>query len=100
MHPLSWPPPPLPPLALLPLVRLCGEAASLVEHHDKIRSLSLAHANVVTVLEELGDIIDLPQRAAALEALLTGAPGALVTAFEGLTVLEGTANNVKEAWRR
>jgi hypothetical protein len=24
----------------------------------------------------------------------------MVAAFEGLTVLEGTANNIKEAWRR
>lgn len=26
--------------------------------------------------------------------------GGMVAAFEGLTVLEGTANNIKEAWRR
>lgn len=26
--------------------RLCGEASALVESHDKIRALSLAHLNV------------------------------------------------------
>jgi hypothetical protein len=31
--------------------------------------------------------------------LLSG-DGGMVAAFEGLTVLEGTANNIKEAWRR
>ena len=52
------------------------------------------------VLEELEDIIDLPTRAAAVEDLLAEGDGALVPAFEGLTVLEGTANNVKKAWSR
>jgi hypothetical protein len=32
-------PPPMPQ-------RLCGEASALVENHDKIRALSLAHLNV------------------------------------------------------
>lgn len=52
------------------------------------------------VLEELGDIIDLPMRAEAVDALLAAGDHGLVAAFEGLTVLEGTANNIKEAWRR
>lgn len=52
------------------------------------------------VLEELGDIIDLPMRAEAVDALLAVGDSGLVAAFEGLTVLEGTANNIKEAWRR
>lgn len=52
------------------------------------------------VLEELGDIIDLPMRAEAVDALLAAGDSGLVAAFEGLTVLEGTANNIKEAWRR
>eukprot|EP00882_Tetradesmus_deserticola_P028569 GHRQ01031833.1.p1 GENE.GHRQ01031833.1~~GHRQ01031833.1.p1 ORF type:complete len:185 (+),score=92.86 GHRQ01031833.1:43-597(+) len=49
---------------------LCGECATLVENHDKIRALSHAHRNVQQVLEELGDIIDLPMRAAAVEELM------------------------------
>lgn len=52
------------------------------------------------MLDELGDIIDLPMRAAAVEDLLQSGDEGLVAAFEGLTVLEGTANNIKEAWRR
>jgi hypothetical protein len=48
----------------------------------------------------LGDIIDLPMRAEAVDALLAAGDSGLVAAFEGLTVLEGTANNIKEAWRR
>ena len=55
---------------------------------------------MLQVLDELGDIIDLPMRAAAVEELLQSDNGGLVAAFEGLTVLEGTANNIKEAWRR
>ncbi|WIA31171.1 hypothetical protein OEZ86_001178 [Tetradesmus obliquus] len=79
---------------------LCGECSTLVENHDKIRALSHAHRNVQQVLEELGDIIDLPMRAAAVEELMNAGDGGMVAAFEGLTVLEGTANNIKEAWRR
>lgn len=52
------------------------------------------------MLEELGDIIDLPMRAEAVDGLLAAGDSGLVAAFEGLTVLEGTANNIKEAWRR
>lgn len=52
------------------------------------------------VLEELGDIIDLPMRAEAVNSLLAAGDSGLVASFEGLTVLEGTANNIKEAWRR
>lgn len=52
------------------------------------------------VLEELGDIIDLPMRAQGVDALLAAGDSGLVASFEGLTVLEGTANNIKEAWRR
>ena len=33
-------------LRTLPSTRLCGEASALVENHDKIRALSLAHINV------------------------------------------------------
>ena len=51
------------------------------------------------VLVELDDIIDLPARAEMVEGLLAD-DGRLVAAFEGLTVLEGTGGNVKEAWRR
>ncbi|KAI8463893.1 MAG: component of the exocyst complex [Monoraphidium minutum] len=79
--------------------RLCGEASALVENHDKIRALSLAHLNVSAVLAELSDIVDLPDRAAAVEELVAD-DSQLVAAYEGLTVLEGTAANVKEAWRR
>uniref|UniRef100_A0A383WAU5 Exocyst complex component Sec6 n=1 Tax=Tetradesmus obliquus TaxID=3088 RepID=A0A383WAU5_TETOB len=79
---------------------LCGECSTLVENHDKIRALSHAHRNVQQVLEELGDIIDLPMRAAAVEELMNAGDGGMVAAFEGLSVLEGTANNIKEAWRR
>eukprot|EP00879_Flechtneria_rotunda_P021429 GHRR01022586.1.p1 GENE.GHRR01022586.1~~GHRR01022586.1.p1 ORF type:complete len:124 (+),score=15.74 GHRR01022586.1:220-591(+) len=56
---------------------------------------------LLQVLEELGDIIDLPSRAAAVgDILASGDDGSFVAAFEGLTLLEGTANNIKEAWRR
>eukprot|EP00878_Enallax_costatus_P014740 GHUV01015423.1.p1 GENE.GHUV01015423.1~~GHUV01015423.1.p1 ORF type:complete len:364 (+),score=71.44 GHUV01015423.1:323-1414(+) len=79
---------------------LCAECSNLVEHHDKIRALSHAHRNITQVLDELGDIIDLPMRAAAVEELLQSGDEGLVAAFEGLTVLEGTSNNIKEAWRR
>eukprot|EP00879_Flechtneria_rotunda_P016718 GHRR01017495.1.p1 GENE.GHRR01017495.1~~GHRR01017495.1.p1 ORF type:complete len:522 (+),score=162.17 GHRR01017495.1:359-1924(+) len=80
---------------------LCAECSTLVENHEKIRALSHAHANVAQVLEELGDIIDLPSRAAAVgDILASGDDGSFVAAFEGLTLLEGTANNIKEAWRR
>ena len=51
------------------------------------------------MLVELDDIIDLPARAEMVEALLAD-DARLVAAFEGLTVLEGTGGNVKEAWRR
>lgn len=51
------------------------------------------------MLEELEDIIDLPSRAVIVEELLQDDAN-LVRAFEGLTMLEGTGNNVKEAWRR
>eukprot|EP00877_Chromochloris_zofingiensis_P004011 jgi/Chrzof1/13610/Cz08g04030.t1 len=78
---------------------LCGECTSLVENHEKIRGLSYAHNNLETVLEELEDIIDLPSRAVIVEELLQDDAN-LVRAFEGLTMLEGTGNNVKEAWRR
>ncbi len=57
------------------------------------------------MLEELADIIDLPVRAAAVEEMLEDSNfmihgSGLCRAFEGLTVLDGTANNVQEAWNR
>jgi hypothetical protein len=39
-------------------------------------------------------------RAQGVDALLAAGDSGLVASFEGLTVLEGTANNIKEAWRR
>jgi hypothetical protein len=35
--------------AVFPCRRLCGECTTLVENHDKIRCLSLAHRHVVQV---------------------------------------------------
>ncbi|GBF89218.1 exocyst complex component Sec6 [Raphidocelis subcapitata] len=78
---------------------LCAEAGAFVEDSGPVRALSLAHLNVSAVLAELSDIVDLPARAAAVEQLV-GDDTSLVAAYEGLTVLEGTAANVKEAWKR
>lgn len=108
--------------------------ALLSKHVRHARALHLSPA----VLAELSDIVDLPDRAAAVEELMADDaqlvrvlilqshhcpawlrcaaaarpllfihPGNTVTcprlqvqAYEGLTVLVGTAANVKEAWRR
>lgn len=54
---------------------------------------------VLKVLEELEDIIDLPARAAMVADMLDD-DTLLLKAYEGLTVLEGTSNNAKQAWHR
>ncbi len=53
----------------------------------------------VQVLVEIKDIIDLPSHAELAIEMLQD-PGALVGAYQALTVLEGTAENAKLAWKR
>ncbi|KAJ9533396.1 hypothetical protein QJQ45_026375 [Haematococcus lacustris] len=77
--------------------RLCSECTSLVDHQDKIRVLSQTHANLQKVLAEIKDIIDLPDRAEVVLGLLDD-PANILPAYEALTVLEGTADNAREAW--
>lgn len=79
--------------------RLCSECTSLVDHQDKIRVLSQTHANLQKVLAEIKDIIDLPDRAEVVLGLLDD-PANILPAYEALTVLEGTADNAREAWNR
>ena len=79
--------------------RLCEECDSLIDHQDKIKVLSLTHANLQKVLAELEDIVVLPSRADMVLGLLED-PVNILPAFEALTVLEGTAENAKQAWNR
>lgn len=51
------------------------------------------------VLAEINDIIDLPHRAEMVLEMLAD-PANTLPAFEALTVMEGTAENAKAAWRR
>lgn len=53
----------------------------------------------IQVLNEIRDIIDLPDRAEMVLGLLEK-PDNLLPAFEALTVLEATAENAKAAWAR
>mmetsp|Transcript_30706 Transcript_30706/g.68015 ORF Transcript_30706/g.68015 Transcript_30706/m.68015 type:complete len:793 (+) Transcript_30706:137-2515(+) len=78
---------------------LCEECSRLVDHQDKIRVLSLTHSNIQKVLSEIEDIVVLPKRAKMVLKLLED-PANLLSAFEALTVLEGTAENAKAAWNR
>ena len=89
----------LSPVGLLPLLRLCEECDSLIDHQDKIKVLSLTHANLHKVLAELEDIVVLPSRADMVLGLMDD-PANLLPVFEALTVLEGTAENAKQAWNR
>ncbi|GAX84704.1 hypothetical protein CEUSTIGMA_g12126.t1 [Chlamydomonas eustigma] len=79
--------------------QLCEECSRLIDHQDKIKVLSLTHANLQKVLSELEDIVVLPSRAEMVLGLLDD-PVNILPAFEALTVLEGTAENAKQAWNR
>ena len=107
------------------LLRLCVECDKLIDHQDKIKTLSQTHANLQKVLAEIEDIVVLPSRAdmvlvrengpdriykfipvglmacmpCGLQELLDD-PVNILPAFEALTVLEGTAENAKAAWNR
>ncbi len=49
---------------------LCEECAALIEHHDKIQLLAMVHGNLRKTLEDVENIAELPQEAAAAEELL------------------------------
>ena len=78
---------------------ICRECATLIDNSDVIRELSLAARNMAAVLDELADIVDLPQRAAAVEAML-GDDRCLVKAFEELALLEGIVAAARAAWQQ
>ena len=79
--------------------RLCEECASLVENHEKIQELAVAHHNVAKTLCEIDDIIDLPSNAGYAEEMLTD-DALLLEAFKALSSLEGTSALVQEAMKR
>ena len=49
---------------------LCTECSSLIKNHEKIRILSAVHHNLNKTLEDVGNIIALPNEAAEAEAML------------------------------
>ena len=80
-------------------LRLCEECDRLIDHQDKIKVLSMTHANLQKVLAEIEDIVVLPSRADMVLGLMDD-PANLLPVFEALTVLEGTAESAKQAWNR
>lgn len=71
----------------------------MIDHQDKIKVLSMTHANLQKVLAEIEDIVVLPSRADMVLGLMDD-PANLLPVFEALTVLEGTAESAKQAWNR
>ena len=77
---------------------LCEECASLVENHEKIQELAIAHHNIARSLLEIDDIIDLPSNAAIAEEMLMD-DGLLLEAYKALSTLEGTSSLVQGAMK-
>lgn len=50
--------------------KLCTECASLIDNHDKIRDLSAVHYNLGKTLQDVENIVALPQQAAEAEDML------------------------------
>ncbi|KXZ52691.1 hypothetical protein GPECTOR_9g737 [Gonium pectorale] len=71
---------------------------------DRIDNLNPTPASIHTprcqVLSEIEDIVDLPYRADRCWEMMEADEGALVPAFEALSLLTGTARNAKLAWQR
>lgn len=86
--------------ALDQIDKLCAECSDLIQHHDKIKLLSLTHGNVKKVLTEIQDIIELPDHADRCWRDVEEDDANLVPAFEKLVVLTGTCENAKQAWQR
>ncbi|GMH41556.1 hypothetical protein BSKO_09466 [Bryopsis sp. KO-2023] len=76
--------------------RLCNECTSLIENHEKIQMLSVTHHNVTKTLEEIDNIIKLPDDAELAEEMLED-DAKLVDAYSALTALEGTSKLVQDA---
>ena len=49
---------------------LCTECANLIEHHEKIQVLSAVHYNLGKTLQDVENIVALPQEAASAETML------------------------------
>ena len=49
---------------------LCTECASLIEHHEKIQVLSAVHYNLGKTLQDVQNIVALPNEASHAEAML------------------------------
>ena len=50
--------------------KLCTECASLIDNHDKIEDLSAVHYNLGKTLQDVENIVALPQQAAEAEDML------------------------------
>lgn len=50
--------------------KLCTECASLIDNHDKIKDLSAVHYNLGKTLQDVENIVALPQQAAEAEDML------------------------------
>jgi len=57
-------------LMLQDIDKLCTECASLIDNHDKIKDLSAVHYNLGKTLQDVENIVALPQQAAEAEDML------------------------------
>ncbi|KAK9832118.1 hypothetical protein WJX84_006749 [Apatococcus fuscideae] len=75
---------------------LCSETSQLIENHDKIAELSAVHYNLGKTLEDVENIMALPNEAAMAEELLRDDMN-LLQAYESLALLEGTSRMAQQA---
>ena len=58
------------PACLQDIDALCTECSSLIQNHDKIRTLSAVYTNLGKTLQDVDNIKDLKEEAEEAEALL------------------------------
>ncbi|CAK0787040.1 hypothetical protein CVIRNUC_010256 [Coccomyxa viridis] len=76
--------------------KLCTECASLIDNHDKIKDLSAVHYNLGKTLQDVENIVALPQQAAEAEDMLKD-DTQLSEAYESLAILEATSTMAQRA---
>lgn len=76
--------------------QLCSECASLIENHEKIQLLSAVHYNLGKTLQDVENIVALPNEAAEAEEMLKDETQ-LLQAYETLAILEGTSSLAQQA---
>ncbi|BDA50552.1 Exocyst complex component 3 [Coccomyxa sp. Obi] len=75
---------------------LCTECSNLIDNHEKIQVLSAVHYNLGKTLQDVENIVNLPQEAADAERMLQD-DTQLLQAYECLAILEGTSSMAQQA---